>query len=183
MIRFLRLLRRFGRRTDGNAALEFVFALPVFMAVFMASFEGGMIALRQTMLDRALDVAMRDLRLGMLGESPTHDDLKTAICDAAVALPDCASSLKVTLERVDTDTWVMPSATVVCRDRSEALDPVTVLDPTPGARSEVMVVRTCIRTDVLFGNIGIGKMMNDANMLDGQGGYPLIAYSAFVNEP
>lgn len=183
MTRLRQILRRFTRESHGNAAIEFVFALPVFMAIFMASFEGGMIALRQTMLDRALDVAMRDLRLGNLGTSPTHDDLKTAICDAAVALPDCDGSLKVTLEQVDTDTWVMPSATIVCRDRADDIDPVTVLDPTPGARSEIMVVRVCIRTDVLFGGIGIGQNLNEADLLDGQGGYPLISYSAFVNEP
>ncbi|MBT9244311.1 pilus assembly protein [Gemmobacter fulvus] len=171
-------LRRF-RREDGTASIEFVLMIPVFMSVFMASFETGVMMVRQTMLDRALDIAMRDLRLGHLGETPTHDELKAAICDRVVFLTECSSTLKVDMQQVDTTTWIMPAGGVVCRDRAEPIDLPLAINPESGARSEMMIVRACARADALFPSTGVALGLSQ----DGMGGYRLVAASAFVNEP
>lgn len=170
---------RFLRQEDGSTNIEFVLMIPLLMSMFMASFEAGLLSLRQTMLERAVDIAMRDLRLGALGTDPDHEDLKDAICANSSILTECGTSLKVSLDQVSMDTWTMPATETVCRDRASDIDPVTTLDPTPGARAELMLVRVCLRADAIFPTTGIAAGLE----LDGAGGYRLIAVSAFVNEP
>lgn len=170
---------RFLRQDDGATNIEFVLMIPLLMALFMASFEAGLMSLRQTMLERAVDIAMRDLRLGGLGTDPDHEDLKDAICANSSILTECDGTLKVSLDRVSMDTWTMPTTETVCRDRASEIDPVTALDPTPGAREELMLVRVCLRADAIFPTTGVAANMDQ----DGEGGYRLIAVSAFVNEP
>lgn len=172
-------LRWFLRHEDGTANVEFVLMIPLLLTLFMASFEAGLFSLRQTMLERAVDIAMRDLRLGTLGAAPDHADLKQAICANASILSACGSDLKVSLEQVSMDTWTMPATATVCRDRASDIDPVTTLDPTPGAREELMLVRVCLRADAMFPTTGIAAGLD----LDGADGYRLVAISAFVNEP
>lgn len=175
--RLRRLWRRFGRE-DGLATVEFVLVFPMFMMVFMASFETGLMMVRQTMLERALDIVVRDLRLGQF-PSPDHNSIRDAICDASVVLSDCKASLKVSLDRVDMTTWALPTDQIVCRDRASNVDPVTRLDPSALAPREFMLVRICVRADAIFPSTGIAADLEK----DGEGGYRLIAASGFVNEP
>ncbi|GHC14734.1 MULTISPECIES: TadE/TadG family type IV pilus assembly protein [Gemmobacter] len=172
-----RLWPRF-RREDGSATVEFVLIFPLFMTVFMASFETGLLMVRQTMLERALDIVVRELRLGQF-PNPTHDSIRDAICDAAVVLPECRQSMKVSLDRVDMTTWALPTDRVVCRDRASNIDPVTRLDPAALAPREFMLVRVCVRADAIFPSTGIAANLEK----DGKGGYRLVAASGFVNEP
>ncbi|SEN76473.1 TadE-like protein [Gemmobacter aquatilis] len=171
--------QRWFRREDGTATIEFVLMIPILMTVFMACFEAGLMTLRQTMLERALDIAMRDLRLGHLGLAPTHDDLKDAICANSSILTECDNTLLVSLDRVSQDDWVLPAVEVVCRDRASDIEPVTTLDTAPGARSVIMLVRVCLRADAIFPSTGIAANIDQ----DGEGGYRLVAASAFMNEP
>lgn len=175
--RLRRLWPRF-RREDGTATVEFVLIFPLFISVFLASFETGLLMVRQTMLERALDIVVRDLRLGQF-PNPSHDTIRDAICDAAVVLPECKKSLKVSLDRVDMATWTLPTDQVVCRDRASNVDPVTRLDPAALAPREFMLVRICVRADAIFPSTGIAANLDK----DGQGGYRLVAASGFVNEP
>ncbi len=109
--------------------------------------------------------------------NPDHDLLKTEICSHAVVIPDCMNSLKVHLQPINTTTWDMPSSTPVCADRAEPIQPVTVVNM--GGGDEIMMVRVCAVADAMFPTTGIGLRLPK----DGQGGYRLIAMSAFVNEP
>ncbi len=167
---------RLFRREDGTATIEFVLILPVFLTIFMASFETGLMMVRQTLLERALNITVRELMLGHF-TSPTHDDIRDDICANAVMLPDCAASLKVSLERVSMTTWNLPTDEVVCRDRASTVNPPTRLDVT--APRELMLIRICARADAIFPTTGVAAGLEK----DGQGGYRLIAMSAFVNEP
>ena len=176
MIRLLGRLRRDFRKEDGTASIEFLFAIPVLLTIFMASFESGYFMIRHVMLERALDLTMRELRLGLLG-NVTHNQLRTLLCTRAVVLGDCQNNLKIELEPVSTATWTMPATPTTCIDRAVPIDPVTTF--VRGGSSEPVLVRICVRQDTMFPSTGIGLGLQK----DGLGNYAILARSVFVNEP
>ncbi|EEW24541.1 TadE/TadG family type IV pilus assembly protein [Rhodobacter ferrooxidans] len=179
MKRLARYLGRAFRREDGTASLEFVLVVPLVLALFMASFESGLLMVRHTMLERAVDMTIRELRLGHY-VNPNHDMLRTEICSRTVVIPDCANVLKITLRPVSTVAWNIPDDQAVCADRDAVIQPITEFNPgTPGMDEEIMLVRVCATVDALFPTTGIGLELPK----DSGGGYALIAESAFVNEP
>lgn len=171
-------VRRHVLREDGAATIGMVLMLPMFMYVFMASFEIGLYMTRLTLLERAMDIAARDIRLGKLTD-PTHDNIKALVCANASMVPECLTTLKLSLERVETTTWTLPATQATCVNRAEEVDPVTALDSNPTERKVLMIMRGCVIADALFPSIGVAAALP----LDGEGGYKLIATSAFLNEP
>lgn len=166
-----------GRRSDsGNATVEFVVVFPVIMMIFFQSFEAGWLMVRYTMLDRALDITVRELRLGHF-TNPTADTLRTSICSLALGITDCTNSLMVELVPVDTTSWDLPSASATCVNRGATLQPVTTVDQ--GSSDEMMIIRACAIVDPLFPGTGLGLDLPK----DSTGGFALVATSAFVNEP
>jgi hypothetical protein len=180
MIGAMKLLRRkalaaFGRE-DGTASMEFVLMVPLFIMVFMASFESGLMMIRSIMLDQAVDVTMRDLRLGHY-TLPTEDTLRTAICSRTVIFSDCEANMLIELDRVSTADWAMPDTPTQCINRDEEIDPVVALQI--GQQNDIMLIRVCEVQNAIFPSTGIGLGLS----VDSQGGYELIARSAFVVEP
>lgn len=173
----LKRLFRALQREDGTATIEFVLIIPALLMVFMASFESGLLMTRQAMLERALDMTMRELRLGHF-IAPTHDLLKAEICSRTVILSDCENVIKIELQPISTTTWALPSAEVPCVDRAEPLNPVTTTF-TASTAQDIMLVRVCVVADALFPMTGFGLHLPK----DALGGYRLLAQSAFVNEP
>lgn len=176
MIRHFKRFVRDFRKEDGTASIEFVFIIPMLMTVFMASCESGYFMVRHVMLERAVDMTMRDLRLGLLG-NVNQNDLRTLMCSRSVVLHDCAANLKIELQPVSMTTFVMPATPETCVDRTDNIDPPTTYNP--GGGSEMMLVRVCVRQDAMFPSTGVGLGLEQ----DAQGGYALVARSAFVNEP
>jgi hypothetical protein len=177
LVRLRRSLRRFGRREDGGATVELVIALPVMMLIFLAAFESGLYMTRQIMLERAVDLTIRELRLGRLNDDLTHDRLKSEICDRAQFLRDCDSTIRIELRPVSTTTWDLPTTPTTCFDRDEEVNPS--LTPNPGVENELMLVRVCVIQDALFPGADIARSI----VRDTQGGYALVSVGAFVNEP
>lgn len=176
MMRFLKRLIRTFRAEDGTASIEFLFAIPTLMVIFMASAESGYFMVRHIMLERAVDMTMRDLRLGLLG-NVEHNDLRTLMCSRTVVIHDCEANLKIELQPVNTSTWAMPNTPATCVDRTDNIDPPTSYSR--GGGSELMLVRVCVRQDAMFPSTGVGLGLEQ----DAQGGYALVARSVFVNEP
>ncbi|MFT7058327.1 MAG: Flp pilus assembly protein TadG [Pseudorhodobacter sp.] len=161
---------------NGTASLEFVLVIPLLLMVFMASFESGLLMTRHLMLEQAVDITMRNLRIGAY-PNPTHDLIKQEICDRTVILKDCSANIRVELTSVNTSSWALPSGSTTCVDRSRDVQPS--LNFNPGNASEVMLVRVCVIQDSIFPTAGIGLSLEREN----GGGYGLISISAFVNEP
>ena len=178
MIRLMRRLAARFRREEGTATVEFVLAIPVLMTIFMASFESGMFMVRHVMLEQALDHVMRDLRLGVMGASITHDQLRDAVCDRTVIIKDCRNSLKVELQPISTETFRMPAIPTGCIDRSAAINPSTT--PVAGGSNEPMIVRVCVLQKPMFPMTGVGLRLRQ-NAVTGE--YGLVAMSVFANEP
>lgn len=176
MNRLSQSLHRWWRREDGTATMEFALMLPLIMSLFLMSLEAGVLQLRQSMLERSLEMAMEDLRLGNVS-NPTHNKLRDMICDHLVVVSDCKSVLKIDLQPVNTTSWVLPSAAPTCIDRSNPIAPLNNF--ATGGGDEMMLVRVCLPADPLFPTTGIGLGLPK----DGAGQYRLIVQSAFVNEP
>lgn len=164
------------RREDGAAALEFVLVVPVLLTIFFAAFEAGLLMTRKIMLERGLDMTMRQLRLGEYS-SPTPEIIKKDICDRALILRDCTDALRIELRPVDMTSWEFPSQAVQCVDREEPIQPPTTFSP--GAAHEIMLVRACILQHAMFPTTGIGLRLPKT----GNDEYAIAATSAFVNEP
>jgi TadE-like protein len=176
MIRFMKRLRPFRLREDGTATMEFVLMIPLFLAVFMASFESGLLMVRSILLDQSVDIAMRELRLGHLANVDANV-LRTEICKNTIIFANCEASMMIQLDRVSTTAWAMPGDPVSCVNRDEVINAVTALQI--GQQNDVMLIRVCAIQDAIFPTTGIGLGLS----MDTGGGYALISRSAFVVEP
>ncbi|WP_068114501.1 TadE/TadG family type IV pilus assembly protein [Tropicimonas marinistellae] len=185
---FSSLRPRFARE-DGNVTIEFVILFPIFMVLFMSAFEVGLLMVRQVMLDRAVDLTVRSLRLGQwdiptgdsdeakLAQLAVHDQMKTVICDAAGILPDCESNLFIELNKVSTVTWEPLSTAVTCADKNAEVSPPASFNS--GLKNDLMMVRVCSKQKPIFPLSGLGAKLQ---YVDNEY-YALVSMTAFVNEP
>lgn len=177
-------LRRLGnglcppafRREDGTAAMEFVLVVPLILAIFMGSFESGLLMTRSILLERAVDMTMRELRLGHYA-NVTNVLLQKEICSRTVVFPDCEHNIKIQLDRISTTTWQIPAASPYCIDKDAPAQPVTALNT--GQDNDLMLIRVCVTLPAILPTMGLALHLP----MDGHGNYGLIAKSAFVVEP
>lgn len=88
MFRARACIRRFLRNETGSSTVEFCILLPAFLALFISSYEAGLLMVRNVMLERGVDLAVRDLRLGT-PEPPTFEEFKQSICDNSLIIANC----------------------------------------------------------------------------------------------
>lgn len=180
MTRIWTYLRGLRKDESGNATVEFVIMFPLVFAMFLASFESGYMVLRAAMLERSLDMTVRDLRLGNV-RNPTVQFLQERLCSRTDMFEDCERSLTLELTRVNGGFNNLPTANAVCQRRTPEIQAGTQSTTVnTGQENELMVVRACLVMDSLFPTafMGVNIAMADAN-----GTYALVATSAFVNEP
>lgn len=173
-------LRRLGRRhakdTEGTATVEFVLVFPAFMFLIMGGYEIGYYTVSGAMLDRGLDLAVRDVRLGNM-PSVTLNRLKSATCEYARYVRKCEENIHIALEPVDARNFVRPSEIAACIDRSENVTPNTTFRD--GGENELMLVRACVNVDPIFPTTWLGASMQRTP----GSGYALVSTAGFVNEP
>jgi hypothetical protein len=169
-------LRRLRDREEGTSSIEFVLLFPIFMSLFLSSIELGVVMIRQVMLERALDIAVRDLRLGAW-PNVTQDLLKERICAHAGIIPNCESEMLLELRAVRAPDYTLPDPAATCVDRSAEVQPVVTFRD--GPENELMIVRACVLIDPIIPGSGLGMKMQE-NTRDG---FALVATSAYVNEP
>ncbi len=174
---FRSLLRRL-RREDGNATIEFVILFPFFIGLFASSFEAAYVTMRQVMLERATDIVVRNVRLG-IGGTPTHDSLKRDICNTAGIIPDCMQSLHIEFEKIDKSTFALRTGAVQCVDRDEEIVPATNFNQ-DNDDNDLMLMTVCAVFQPMVPTTGLGLKLPKVN---GGSYYALVAITAFVNEP
>ncbi|WP_333714316.1 TadE/TadG family type IV pilus assembly protein [Yoonia sp.] len=175
------VLTRFAKCERGTASIEFVIIFPVFFTFFLMTYESGMVSLQHVMLERGLDIAVRDVRIGSM-LNPTQETLKARICEVAGIIPNCVSQIQLEMVQRDPRAWVNLSGSVECINRSLTVQPVVAFSN--GGNNDMMVLRACVRIDPLLPTTGLGKAIVEANSNDAAGGsVALIAHSAFVIEP
>lgn len=166
-----------ARSEEGTATIPFVIFVPFFLTLVIASLEMGLLMVRSVMLERGLDMSVRDLRLGLTG-SPTYDALKKSVCRNAGIIPDCMNTMQLELRRVSKVTWEPLSSGPTCINRVENPNPAISFEA--GASNEMMLIRACVKFRPMFALTGV---VFNANTLDSAGDYALVSATAFVNEP
>ncbi|SIS60358.1 hypothetical protein SAMN05421759_101711 [Roseivivax lentus] len=175
MMRFPKMLRRFREDEDGSTVAPFVLWITIFLGLIVSTIELGTMTVRHTVFERAVDTAMRDLKIGNLVGDPIT--LKDAICDRAKILSSCEANLHLEMIRLDLENWEQPSAKPDCVDTGAVATPHRTFQQ--GAAHEVMLVRACFKYKPITPLGGFNASLpKDAN------GYTaLVSSSAFVNEP
>ncbi|WP_323036559.1 TadE/TadG family type IV pilus assembly protein [Pararhodobacter sp.] len=174
---FLRRLARFLHRDQGTATVEFVIAVPLVLAFLFSSIDFGVVMLRQVFLDRSVDMAVRQVRLGNV-PSGGFDAFKQMICDDTFLIPNCMSSISVEMRPIDTATWAGLDTPAQCINREQNIAPSLQFNPGNGGQ-ELMLIRVCIVADPFLEMTGMVLGMR----LDASGGYHIVSHAAFANEP
>lgn len=174
--RLIKRLKRAVSREDGSATIEFVILFPAILTLFFSAFEVSIYLTRSVLLDRALDLNVRLLRLGAM-EPATQNELKRRVCNDALIISDCPNSLSIELTQVSTETWDLPLGNIPCVDRDAEVQPAVNFNF--GKRNEIMLVRACAVLDPFFGTTPLVMDLPT----DASGGYAVVALSTFVNEP
>lgn len=178
MTRLPARLAGFRRAEPGSATIEFCILFPVFMMLIISGVETGVLMSRQLMLERGLDITMRSLRLGAMG-NPSHDVVRDDICRNAVIIPNCEASLMLEMAEVDITTWTIPLEGNRCIDRTADINVPDEPNFNAGERNKLVMVRACSVFDPIFPGAGLGAQLPK----DASGGYRLMATSGFMNEP
>lgn len=116
-----RQLRRFLSDNSGTATMEFLIVLPLLMWVLLTVFETGFIATRVVLLEHGIDIASRDLRLG-LDPTVDHARFKKRACENSKIIADCERDLILEVVELDPAS-PYPKNQANCRDRSGEIMP------------------------------------------------------------
>ena len=178
--RLMPRLRQLARSEDGTATIPVLIFVPFYILFLLSSVELGMLMIRHVMLERALDLVVRDLRLGLWTPSdPANagDELRGRICAQVGLISDCKKTLLVELRPVSKTTWSPLSAGPTCVDRSQPVyaNPL----PTFGTSNDIMLIRACAKFDPVFPTTAMGAQLPK----DSTGAFALVSSTAFVNEP
>lgn len=175
------IVKRFVKDDRGTTSLEFVIVFPVFFGMFLMTYESGMISAQHVMLERGVDIAVRDVRIGVI-TTPDRAWFRTRICDAALIIEDCENQLEIELISRSARSWVDVPSQVRCVDRGDLTDDNSSIDGV--ANNQLMVIRACVRIDPVLptGNIGKTIIANNSGSAAG-GSHALVSTAAFVVEP
>ncbi len=169
-------LRRFLKQEEGSATVEFAIIAPLLMIILFSTVELGLITVKQSMLERALDITTRDIRLGT-GEAPQHDEIRNRVCERTVFVNDCESKMRLEMIQFDPFLWSGIDPTPDCTTSIEDVQPVRNF--VNGQSNELMYLRACMKIDPIFPHWGLGGSLSK----DSNGRFSLQAVSAFVQEP
>ncbi|WP_293573100.1 TadE family protein [Phaeobacter sp.] len=169
-------LRRFRDREDGTATVEFAIVIPSFFFILMNTVELGLITIQQSMLERALDQTVRELRLST-GAAKQHNEIRDEVCQRSGFIDDCATSLRLEMVQVDPYAWTPVNPEPDCINRVEDVQPVRNF--INGDSNELMFIRACMAFNPVFPFWGLASHMDT----DADGRLRIYATSAFVQEP
>lgn len=175
-ISFRRLSQLIRRDTRGAAAVEFAMVVPLVLALIFSTFEAGWFMLQSIMLDRALDMTVRELRIGSLS-NPSQETMRAQVCERAIILVDCSRTLTLELIPVTSGAASYPSDAARCTNMGSRVAPVLRFNG--GARTDIMFVRACYVVSPITPGLGLALALpkDDAGMIR------LVSKSAFMNEP
>lgn len=170
----------FRRADEGNATVEFVIVFPLMLLIMAYGIDLAFVNLRYAALERALDLTVRDIRLGT-GTAPQHDEIKDLICVRASFIENCDENLRLEMINIDPRNWVDIDPNADCTDKSEEVSPVRTF--VNGQENELMILRVCARNNPIFPDAALGLGKDLASDPDGEKQYSLVSTTAFVQEP
>ncbi len=177
-----RALRRFRKKDDGGPTVEFVLLFMPVLVISMTGFELGLLMTRHVMLERGLDMAVREVRINT-GRSINETQFKTMVCNSAGILPNCMQNVRLEMRPIDLRYPGVDSSNEIpraasCTDVNNPFEPARNFSN--GTANEMMIVRVCgVFKPMLIPGMGVGYQLNQGE----QGRYRLVSTSAFVMEP
>ena len=174
--RLKRRTKSYAAKDDGSATIEFSILFPVFAFIIMGGYEIGYYTVSSTMLDRGLDMAVRDVRLGRM-ETVDIANLKSSVCTYAKYIRNCSENIHIALEPVTAIGFAAPSSYATCKDRHADAEPATLFKD--GIENELMLARACVLVDPIFPTTWLGAQLQSSP----DSGYAMVSTSGFVNEP
>jgi hypothetical protein len=165
-------------REDGAVTIEFLVMFPAALLIMFVAGESAAVSIRKTNLDRALEMTIREVRLGIV-KNPTAASLRSTICQRMNNPNNCSNDLTLEMNVVNTLTTNMPvpSLTATCVNRSAAIN--TQPNFNAGAANQLVLVRACYVIDVMFPTSVASATVADSIGTE----HRLISTTAFVNEP
>ncbi|MEM6487405.1 MAG: TadE/TadG family type IV pilus assembly protein [Pseudomonadota bacterium] len=167
---------RFAGDRRGGATVEFVVvAVPLFLLLF-TMIEAGLIMASSIMVERGLQVAVRDIRVGSAATA-THAEFKTRVCEAAFLIGNCEKSLMIEMVPFADVASYADRPAVACVDRAN-----NIVDPTAygaGGGGDIIFVRACLLVDPLFPGAALASDI----AYDDSGATAIAAQGAFMREP
>ncbi len=176
-------LDSFIEDTEGAATIEFVIVAPILFFMVFSIFEAGWLMTKQMMLTRGLNMAVRELRIGDFtpgSQADIYEEIKQKICDRAKIFRDCEDSIHLQMQTINLATgipWTPP--TCVDRDPDAPIQPIVFSTGARGVDSDTMFIRACVIVDPMLPGTGLGAHLTK----DATGGYQMVAFQAFRNEP
>ncbi len=180
MIRPLKhLFSRLRHDESGSPTVEFVLAVPLYIALLLMSVELGMITMRHALLERGLDIAVRTVRLST-NNVPQYAQIKTLVCANAVFLDNCNTTLRLEMKRTDIRNYT-PLGPVLCEDAASPTTQGQIAGSfdTSGLPNQLMQIRACYRFNPLIPSGLLGQALSK----DANGQAAIVSTSAFVQEP
>ncbi|RBW62065.1 TadE/TadG family type IV pilus assembly protein [Ruegeria sp. A3M17] len=167
---------RFKRTEHGSLTVEFAIWFPLYMFFILGVIEYSMVSIQKAMLDRSMDLVVRDIRLGINLPDTKHNTIKEAICGKMVAMRNCSDNLQ--LEMIVQDPYGGVNLPIVpdCSDRADEAKPVREFSN--GGSNELMILRACAKVDPLFPTTVMGRAVSGDDGL-----VTLTATTTFVQEP
>lgn len=136
---------------------------------------------RQVMMERAVDIVVRDIRLDT-GSTVTQNQVRNSVCDRATILPDCRSNMLIELTLIDQTTYATPTTDSPCVNQLTSIVPQSSF--AGGRTGQLVLVRACysvrpsLPLAVLAGNRTLGSyLINDVD-----GTFRIVTANAFVVE-
>lgn len=130
-----RLCRRFVRRQDGSAAVEFALIATPFLALLFAIIETAMVFFAGQTLEAA---AADSARLIMTGQAQSQNfsaaDFKTQVCNRIYGLFDCSGGLYVDVKSYTSFASINTAAPVTNKTFN------TTMSYSPGTVGDIVVV-------------------------------------------
>lgn len=187
-----RLLSRLRRNQDGVTAVEVLVALPVILALMIFSYELGLALVRHTLLERATDVVVRDVRIGKI-KAGDYDTIRDNICRHAKIIPDCENRLKLEVKVTDPySAWSGMDQALDCARLSEVqVEGATkvVADPGQARRfdiawgNQLVLLRSCVSVQPFSATGVLARAMTADDSTDQPMAYNLTSVTSYVMEP
>lgn len=191
------VLKRFRKSEDGLASIEFVVAIPLLLSMLIFAWELGLALVRQSLLEQAVDVTVREVRLGHV-VADDFEKMRDYMCHVTRIIPNCPERLKLELRVVhpyddDLTTMYLPPepdcAKLVVEDPDGAIDQAAKVQRGQSRErdvagiNQIVMMRACIVVDPFFRGGHVDKALSNNNGNTDGLSYRLTARSLYVVEP
>ena len=166
-------LRRFARRSEGVAAVEFGMVAAPFLALMFAIMETALVFFASQTLETAVADSARLIMTGQAQNAAfTQAQFKNAVCAKLTVMFDCVNGVAIDVQSYTTFSTVDISSPI---DASKNFVPPN--NYLPGGPTDIVVVRLFYKWPIFVTGLGF----NLANLSGNK--RLLTATAAFQNEP